>query len=145
MDEGDKEGTGRLPTSKELPLKTITWYVVFTPPLSNSWWYLLTTKELSHCFAFCQDGPDVIVFDRLASIHFTIHRDFTCDELAEIYRDEFGFPVLKVTTTQPKTLEHYGPLTCVAFVKALLGITSWSFLPQHLYRTLLKRYNATRV
>lgn len=139
----ERAGVGSIPT--ELPLKTTEWYVVFTPRLSQSWWYIFTTKEISHCFAFCQDGPDVIVFDRLTAIDFTIRRNITCNELAEIYRKEFNFPVLIVTTTQPLRLKHYGFLTCVSFVKALLGISSWSFLPQALYRTLLKNYNAIEV
>lgn len=141
----EKAGRRELCIPYEHRLKTTTWYVVFTPRLSRSWWYLFTTKELSHCFAFCQFGPDVIVLDRLTAIDFTIHRNTTCDDVAEIYIREFNFPILKVTTTQPEHIRLYGPLTCVSFVKSLLGISTWSPLPQDLYRTLLKKFNATRV
>lgn len=114
------------------------WFAVFSPKKPEHWW----ARTYGHVA--------LLGFSNETWVHLDLYREavdvvpfFTHDEANDRLSYALThFTVLKFGTAKPKSRAFFRPLTCVSFVKQVLGVRSCALLPDGLFRSLIRDYGA---
>lgn len=127
------------------------YHIVFCDRLTGRWrwWDIFTRKGWRHCFIWWQP-PDTDAIIQIASLFWGISLHFSQgdidDALMMLANERVISSILVVDCDLPGPLPFvtHGPITCVTFAKATMGIRArhiWT--PHQLHRYLLTQKGAT--
>ena len=125
--------------------KTITaardYYIIFDRRRGDwMFWHLFTGKKYAHVYLLTEsDYKSVIALTPTPSECIITEWHVKIDEAVQHLCDD-GVTVLKYTPkyNSLKRYKPYGIISCVSFVKYILGIGGFTFTPARLYRQLIK-------
>lgn len=118
--------------------QAIDWHVCFNEGDRPSWMDRWQKPGFHHVYAARWDGAQWIVFQpNLATFEIRAVRLLQSHHKARILKGKSVYVTAAPPTTRNRVPWFLGPVTCVEFVKHLLGIRAWWILtPWQLYRYL---------
>lgn len=116
----------------------VIWYVAFSPKKKTHWW----SRKFGHVSVFGWTNETWIGLD-LQRNEVDVRAFFTHDDTSDYISYMLThFTVLKFGYALPVSKTFFQPMTCVSFVKHVLGVNSCALLPDSLFRILLRKYDA---
>lgn len=114
------------------------WYVVFHPKRPEHWW----ARRFGHV--------SLMGYERETWVHVDLGRHGVQTEIFHTYDDVTEFlsymlhyhTVVRAPVCSAPRFHFARPLTCVAMVKHTIGLPSRALLPDGLFRTLTRDFNA---
>lgn len=116
--------------------QSLIWHVVFHP--GKTWW----SRKYRHVSLAGYSNDTWLHLDvniKGVSVANLYHYDEVHDYLTYLVAH---YHVLRFGPTLEKSRQFFSPLTCVSFVKHVLGVRSCALLPDGLERTLRLNYGA---
>lgn len=127
-----------LPTWSAKVKNPVIWHVAFSPPKKGQWW----GRRFGHVSVFGWTNENWIHLD-LNNHEFDLRSFYAHDECEDYLSFMLThYTVLKLGVTQSRSFNFFQPMTCVSFVKHVLGVNSCALLPDTLFRILIKKHGA---